>query len=812
MGDPSFAARQCVVQNGAHDTIVSDEILILPENAALRRFLFALLMLVPLLLISLYPKPASAETACAAGEFQYPLITGNCYECPDTYNHDILYPPDDARVCNKIGETRTAVEQGDTILVCPSGQFANFATGTCNSCPTGYDSDGGNNCVKRTNTTATYDSAFQTCSGYIDGLNGKCYTCPSGYSHNPLLTVGTAGVCSKTTTTNQAMSKCGTRSRTCTTTRVCPLAFNYLCDQTNAWVNVTTCGAWSYTGCGSGGIVLGRERVGNNFYKCASGFATNILPAYNASNKCTKTSTSKLTADFHHSTGCKAGTFDGLNSKCYKCDAGYSHNALLPVGVSGVCFKVDTVAQSQHNAIGFLCPGGQFLDPASGNCYACDSGFSHNTLFDVNTSGVCFKRDYTVADLVPPRSVGEACVGLFSGNCESDLVCDFGAGICRNDPPLEGEPCGIGVACSQNPDKLACHSGNILEPFRCTRPRETGEICSGLGQGSCQEGNLCALTFIDDADEKLALRCTPRPDASIISTNDESRCLAYYNKLTAGLVNAGTKAFNFGYGSAIGAGVTGAIETGVVYGPPEGDDVNGQFGCYQTFCAGVQVSAGISDSACTGFDQQFPGEEEKSYEVFAEYGSGPTFSISVAATYEVDDFDDIPPPSQASIGGGACVSAGAGVGYPFNAGADFCVTKTLEVDINDFWPENPPPPPVGTGAATDTDGDGDVAGTVCSATVSVRSKSTKNQLTWAPVEGAQSYFIRRSTEGPDSGYETLVENHATTYATYLDEGLTDGTTYWYRVAPRDDVGTELCTTIAASGTPAAIVRSRTRTR
>ena len=89
----------------------------------------------------------------------------------------------------------------------------------------------------------------------------------------------------------------------------------------------------------------------------------------------------------------------------------------------------------------------------------------------------------------------------------------------------------------------------------------------------------------------------------------------------------------------------------------------------------------------------------------------------------------------------------------------------------------------------------------CIGQITVRSKSTKNQLVWAPVAGAASYDIRRSTTGPHSGYSVIASGHVTSYATYLDSGLTNGVTYWYRVTPKDASGSELCGSDDASGTP-----------
>jgi len=96
----------------------------------------------------------------------------------------------------------------------------------------------------------------------------------------------------------------------------------------------------------------------------------------------------------------------------------------------------------------------------------------------------------------------------------------------------------------------------------------------------------------------------------------------------------------------------------------------------------------------------------------------------------------------------------------------------------------------------------------CIGAITVRSKSTKNQLVWAPVAGAASYEIRRSTTGPHAGYSVIASGHVTSYALYLDNGLTNGVTYWYRVTPKDATGAEMCGSDDASGTPTAGRRRR----
>ena len=83
--------------------------------------------------------------------------------------------------------------------------------------------------------------------------------------------------------------------------------------------------------------------------------------------------------------------------------------------------------------------------------------------------------------------------------------------------------------------------------------------------------------------------------------------------------------------------------------------------------------------------------------------------------------------------------------------------------------------------------------------LTARAKLTKVQLVWADT-GAGSYDIYRSTAGPNSGF-TKIDTVVSDYATYLDENVVVGTTYYYRV-----VGDDNCGSLAASATPTLRVR------
>lgn len=69
----------------------------------------------------------------------------------------------------------------------------------------------------------------------------------------------------------------------------------------------------------------------------------------------------------------------------------------------------------------------------------------------------------------------------------------------------------------------------------------------------------------------------------------------------------------------------------------------------------------------------------------------------------------------------------------------------------------------------------------CMCNLTARAKSGKIQLTWTPVAGAATYDIYRSTTNASSGFARIASNVATTYATYLDGAVVNGTQYYYRV-------------------------------
>ena len=112
---------------------------------------------------------------------------------------------------------------------------------------------------------------------------------------------------------------------------------------------------------------------------------------------------------------------------------------------------------------------------------------------------------------------------------------------------------------------------------------------------------------------------------------------------------------------------------------------------------------------------------------------------------------------------------------------------------------------------TDTFGATNIACTTvtvgsCVQDLAARPKDGKIQLTWSAQSGADSYNVYRGTvaHGP---YTKIASNVVTTYCTYLDAGVVNGTTYYYVVRPVAG-GNEVCQSNEASATATTRVRTR----
>ena len=84
--------------------------------------------------------------------------------------------------------------------------------------------------------------------------------------------------------------------------------------------------------------------------------------------------------------------------------------------------------------------------------------------------------------------------------------------------------------------------------------------------------------------------------------------------------------------------------------------------------------------------------------------------------------------------------------------------------------------------------------------LAARPKSGKVQLTWTAYPGASSYNIYRGTIS--GGPYLKIGSTASTYSTYLDGNVVNGTTYYYVVRAAAANTNELCQSNQSSAKPA----------
>lgn len=313
----------------------------------------------------------------------------------------------------------------------------------------------------------------------------------------------------------------------------------------------------------------------------------------------------------------------------------------------------------------------------------------------------------------PPDQPGERCVGIGQGTCASGLLCDV-IGECRHDPPLLGEPCGLGVPCAE---AFGC-SAEI--GGRCEERDGPGETCSGIGQGSCEPGLVCDFIRecrhpVPELDEPCGagvpcaqglfcqggtqrckelrtvgqgcsafnpclpglscdpclvagcnhpLQCFPNANQGAIS---EQVCRELYDpELHRSARDSGITT-TFGSGNAAAAGVAESQEFGVAYG---GD----RYGCYTSFCIGadvdVELTAGfVASGLYEGFDAV--GGSSTSFVQEAEIAG--VLNYSTAQVFE--RLSDDPFDLGRLVGTANTVSVGISPDLiPFSAGVYACQT------------------------------------------------------------------------------------------------------------------------------------------
>jgi len=321
--------------------------------------------------------------------------------------------------------TQAANYEGTIQAICPAGTFPDLdgSNDACFSCPDGYTQnplysvDDPRVCVNWSDFTSADragDAQFLCPAGqFPDALLQSCYSCPAGTSQDPLIPPGLPGSCKSNTTAvkqngNALFCDSGDfPNGALTACYDCQSNYHH-----NPLLDVNTSG------------VCWRSGTSDNCW--------NACYWWNLDGSCAKRHEvcgvptpwySAKKANYQYDLGCDAGAFGGGvvdPNGCYSCPSGTQQNGLLPVNVPGVCYANDTAVKEQPPS--FICNAGEFFDIGTGACYSCPSGYSQNPALPANVTGACFKENLSVAQ--EQGSEGLFCpVGQFldavSGDCYS---------------------------------------------------------------------------------------------------------------------------------------------------------------------------------------------------------------------------------------------------------------------------------------------------------------------------------------------------------------------------------------------------------
>ena len=94
----------------------------------------------------------------------------------------------------------------------------------------------------------------------------------------------------------------------------------------------------------------------------------------------------------------------------------------------------------------------------------------------------------------------------------------------------------------------------------------------------------------------------------------------------------------------------------------------------------------------------------------------------------------------------------------------------------------------------------------CLTTLTARAKTGMVQLNWSASEHTPTtqYDIYRSTQGPSTGFTRIRTGYTNTYPVFVNSGLTNGTTYYYRVEKSLAPAAGYCSSKVVSGKPGSL--------
>lgn len=340
------------------------------------------------------------------------------------------------------------------------------------------------------------------------------------------------------------------------------------------------------------------------------------------------------------------------------------------------------------------CEAGLEPDPTTTLCRApgtpgspCGPGYG---------CGAGLTCDETRFQCVALAQAGESCANPFVG-CAPGLTCEPTSLECRHTPARLGESCNalldaqLGGECEA---ELFCKAGL---PSRCQAKRKPGEACGPLAP--CRSGTSCQFCPLEGCDHTF--QCVPNQDFPVFSATGTSSIAstsstgaASPTSTSAALAPIGTGpllcqgyhsakqhrkakeglALTFGGGLDSAAVVGGNIEVGVAYG------FGGDFGCYVTFCSGINLDLSFEGFIGLGLYESFDAVGGSSFATFQEAQTpGQNLNFSTAQVWAREPDELTPAQPWQLIGTADAFAFGGGPNpIPFSLGAYACETFLLD--------------------------------------------------------------------------------------------------------------------------------------
>lgn len=296
---------------------------------------------------------------------------------------------------------------------------------------------------------------------------------------------------------------------------------------------------------------------------------------------------------------------------------------------------------------------------------------------------------------ISTSGVGEPCGLNPFQKCDDGLQCTL-ALVCSHDPARENEPCDITAPCGNG---LYCKPGI---PQLCAAYRKPGEGCSVINP--CISGASCEACFTERCHSPF--QCFWNSNNGAIT---EQQCRALYSEGDSQFAQNEGLTMTYASGDGVSIVASESQAFGFAYGQ------NGEYGCFTSFCYGIDIDVSIGGFISVGQNDDFDGVDGLSWNNVQELGvPGDILSFSFTQSYPRVG---LLPVSNTPTGYEEAMSIGVGANpSPFSAGVYHCITELDPIygpGGVDYEPPPPPPPPDEGNEIVDAQFDTGLGGWTC---------------------------------------------------------------------------------------------------